>query len=74
MKQLVIVSILFTAGFFTQINAQSKKVLADKIVGQVGDKIILRSDIINTINDVKGNPKVRTIQIFQQNVKCWKAS
>ncbi len=66
MKQLVIVSILFTTGFFTQISAQSKKVLADKIVGQVGDKIILRSDIINTINDVKrqsqgqDNPNIPT--------------
>jgi len=53
MKQLVIIVILLTAGFLTQLNAQSKKVLADKIVGQVGDKIILRSDILNAINDVK---------------------
>lgn len=53
MKQHIIIVILLTAGFFTQVSAQSKKVLADKIVGQVGDKIILRSDIQNTINDVK---------------------
>ncbi len=33
--------------------AQIKKVVADKIVGQVGDKIILRSDIINAISDMK---------------------
>jgi peptidyl-prolyl cis-trans isomerase SurA len=33
--------------------AQSKKVVADKIVGQVGDKIILRSDIENSIADLK---------------------
>lgn len=33
--------------------AQPKKVIADKIVGQVGDKIILRSDILNAIADYK---------------------
>jgi len=53
MKQVVIVSVLLIAGFFAQVSAQSKKVLADKIVGQVGDKIILRSDILNAINDAK---------------------
>ncbi len=37
-----------TAGF-----AQPKKVVADKIVAQVGDKIILRSDIFNAIADMK---------------------
>ena len=34
-------------------NAQIKKVSADKIIGQVGDKIILRSDILNAISDYK---------------------
>jgi len=33
--------------------AQTKKVIADKIVGQVGDKIVLRSDIMNAIADYK---------------------
>ncbi len=33
--------------------AQTQKVVADKIVGQVGDKIILRSDILNAIADYK---------------------
>ena len=33
--------------------AQPKKVIADKIIGQVGDKIILRSDVINAISDYK---------------------
>lgn len=33
--------------------AQAKKVVADKIVGQVGDRIILRSDILNEIADMK---------------------
>ena len=33
--------------------SQTKKVIADKISAQVGDKIILRSDIINAIADYK---------------------
>ena len=33
--------------------AQPRKVIADKIVGQVGDKIILRSDIYNAVADMK---------------------
>ena len=33
--------------------AQPKKVIADKIIAQVGDKIILRSDIVNAIADYK---------------------
>lgn len=35
------------------VNAQTKKVVADKIVGQVGDKIILRSDISNALADLR---------------------
>lgn len=34
-------------------SAQPKKVLADKIVGVVGDRIILKSDIENSIEDAK---------------------
>jgi len=34
-------------------SAQTKKIIADKIVGQVGDKIILRSDILNSLSDLK---------------------
>lgn len=33
--------------------AQPQKIVADKIVGQVGDKIILQSDIKNAIDDYK---------------------
>ena len=33
--------------------AQPQKVIADKIVAQVGNKIILRSDIYNAISDYK---------------------
>ncbi len=32
--------------------ATTKKVIADKIIGQVGDKIILYSDILNTMSDI----------------------
>ena len=48
----VILSILFlTNTVFAQ--AQVKKVIADKIVGAVGDKYILKSDIDNAIADYK---------------------
>ncbi|MEI9935540.1 MAG: hypothetical protein WDM71_11980 [Ferruginibacter sp.] len=33
--------------------AQSQKIVADKIVAIVGDKIILKSDIDNTITDMQ---------------------
>ncbi|WP_018613601.1 peptidylprolyl isomerase [Segetibacter koreensis] len=50
-----IISFLFacTIGFSAAIYAQPKKVIADKIVAQVGDKIILRSDIYNSIQDAQ---------------------
>ena len=41
--------ILITATAF----AQPQKVIADKIIAQVGNKIVLRSDIFNAINDYK---------------------
>ncbi len=51
-KLFVFAAVLFTF-LSNTVEAQSKKVIADKIVGQVGDKIILRSEIINTIADAK---------------------
>ena len=51
-----IVSIVFSILFLSisiQMNAQVKKVLADKIVGTVGDKYILKSDIDNSLLDMK---------------------
>ncbi len=33
--------------------AQPKKIIADKIIGQVGDKIVLKSDVTNAIADYK---------------------
>jgi peptidyl-prolyl cis-trans isomerase SurA len=55
MKKIYLFVVLFSfVGLFTtNVAAQSKKVIADKIVGQVGDKIILRSDIENSIADLK---------------------
>ncbi len=47
---------LLSLGFFVMAFAsfaQTKKVLADKIIATVGDKIILRSDIQNSITDMQ---------------------
>ena len=52
MKNLLLV-IAFLVGTFITASAQTKKVVADKIVGQVGDKIILRSDIQNAMSDLR---------------------
>ncbi len=51
-KQVFICLLLSTIFSFPSF-AQPKKVIADKIVGQVGDKIILRSDIYNSIIDAQ---------------------
>jgi peptidyl-prolyl cis-trans isomerase SurA len=53
MKQLLIGIVVLGSFLTTAVSAQTKKVVADKIVGQVGDKIILRSDITNAIADLK---------------------
>lgn len=49
--------LVITAAFFcavsANVSAQTQKVVADKIAAQVGDKIILRSDIVNIIADYK---------------------
>jgi len=50
MKKLSFLLILL-AGGFTAAVAQTHKVVADKIVGIVGDKIILKSDVTNEILD-----------------------
>lgn len=48
-------SVLLFLGLFVflGIRAQQARVIADKIVGIVGDKIVLRSDIVNYIDDMK---------------------
>ncbi|HLL41683.1 MAG TPA: peptidylprolyl isomerase [Segetibacter sp.] len=44
---------VFSMCISATLGAQPKKVIADKIVAQVGDKIILRSDIYNSIQDAE---------------------
>ena len=51
MKKFIILSFLTVA--FVSLRAQTAKLLADKIIAIVGDKIVLRSDIINYIDDIK---------------------
>jgi len=47
MKKFIFVSLVAVLAIVVTATAQTQKVLADKIVAQVGDKIILRSDITN---------------------------
>ena len=63
-KFLLFVVIIFLANNFI-VNAQTQKVLADKIIGQVGDRIILRSDIVNAVADAK-----RQGQELPPNAEC----
>jgi peptidyl-prolyl cis-trans isomerase SurA len=53
MKKFLFFLILFSSFICGSSIAQGKKVVADKIVAQVGDKIILNSDIMNAISDYK---------------------
>ncbi len=41
------------AGSVQMATAQTKKVVADKIIGKVGDRIILKSDIANAVADIQ---------------------
>jgi peptidyl-prolyl cis-trans isomerase SurA len=51
MKKIVLLLSLFAIQ--QSLFAQPKKVIADKIIAQVGDKIILHSDVVNAIADYK---------------------
>jgi peptidyl-prolyl cis-trans isomerase SurA len=62
-NRLFLIALSFTAATIGY--AQPKKVIADKIVGQVGDKIILRSDIVNAVADMK-----RSGQELPPNAEC----
>lgn len=53
MKQLLFFGFLMLATAGAMAQGQSHKVLADKIVAVIGDKIVLRSDILNYIEDEK---------------------
>ncbi len=48
---LLITSFAFVSGYAQ--NSQPKKIIADKIIAVVGDKIILKSDIDNSITDMQ---------------------
>src|SRR4030095_11201369 len=48
---LLSVAILSVAMVFAQPGTQSKKIVADKVAATVGDRIIMHSDIKNTISD-----------------------
>ncbi|MFY7965877.1 MAG: peptidylprolyl isomerase [Chitinophagaceae bacterium] len=50
MKKVFTVSLILLV---SKVFAQPQKVVADKIIAQVGNKIILKSDIINAISDYK---------------------
>lgn len=58
-KFLVLVFVVFSVTHCSY--AQVKKVVADKIVAQVGDKIILHSDIVNAIADAKRQGQEATL-------------
>ena len=62
MKVLFTLFTLLLAVCFTA-EAQTLKVVADKIVSQVGDKIILKSDITNSIADLKRQSQGQDVQI-----------
>jgi peptidyl-prolyl cis-trans isomerase SurA len=51
MKRLVPV-LIFLLGFTAVAGAQAQRVIADKISAIVGDRIILQSDIVNSIGDI----------------------
>lgn len=63
MKKLLL--ILAAAGLAQVAEAQTRKVIADKIIGVVGDKIILYSDIRNAIMDAQ-----RQGQPLPDNAEC----
>ncbi len=50
MKKIVTIVVLILS---VAAQAQTKKIIADKIIGVVGDRIVLKSDIENQINDAK---------------------
>lgn len=55
---------------FSVVNAQTKKVLADKIIAQVGDKIILRSDVVNALADMKRQAQQQNQENIQLPTEC----
>ena len=63
-----ILSVLFAGAALLLVHstfAQTKKVVADKIIAKVGDRIILKSDLINAIADLQ-----RGGQELPENAQC----
>jgi peptidyl-prolyl cis-trans isomerase SurA len=50
---IITMAVLITAGAIAQPVSQPKKVLADKIIAVVGDKVVLKSDVENSIADMQ---------------------
>jgi len=53
MKKVFFLLLAASAVFTAKTYAQTQKVVADKIIAQIGDKIILHSDIYNAIDDYR---------------------
>ncbi len=51
MQKISFLLLLMVSAFIAE--AQPQKILADKIAGILGDKIVLRSDLVNYIDDMK---------------------
>jgi peptidyl-prolyl cis-trans isomerase SurA len=65
MKKIITLSLFFTIGTTFVVQGQSAKVIADKILAIVGDRIILYSDIQNTIADA-----IRNGNQVPENAQC----
>jgi peptidyl-prolyl cis-trans isomerase SurA len=53
MKKRILISLICSCFFGMLVFAQPKKVVADKIIAVVGDKVVLKSDLDNTIMDMQ---------------------
>lgn len=62
---LIIAGFLYTIAVTAQPVSQTKRVVADKIIAVVGDKIVLKSDIDNSISDM-----VRQGIEIPENARC----
>ena len=53
MRKYILFSLLLVVTAFGVAQAQPKKVVADKIIAVVGDRIILQSDVFNSLEDLR---------------------
>jgi peptidyl-prolyl cis-trans isomerase SurA len=53
MKKIISLSIVFACFISMLVFAQPQKIVADKIIAVVGDKVVLKSDLDNTILDMQ---------------------